>query len=175
MRLRARALLALAVACSIAGCRSAEKQPGPSASAQGPSVVPAGGGAASVDDLGRAVFEALRANDPARFSTLFANDTDVLFVTTKSRGDRALLEARIRGDVERGKSSFGRVRREAAVPWESVRFGRVEHVIGTSDGVEGTDAKLVVVQVDGREQRIVLNNCVKTPRGWVLGGTLRLP
>jgi hypothetical protein len=139
------------------------------------SATPQGGAVSSAEDLGRAVFDALRANDEARYQSLFAAPGDVDALASRVTSDRTLFEKRVRADVERGKSTFARVRSDAGINWDTARFGRVEATTGSSGGIEGADAKLVILQTDGREQRIAINNCMQTARGWVIGGTVRVP
>ena len=136
---------------------------------------PQGPALATVEDLGRHVFSALQSADRKAFESLMATDDELRFITQNYQVSqervRIALYMKHSKSIERLITSFDTVRglgEAHGVEWSEATFDSMEYEIGEqTGGLEGTDAKLVLAY-GGEHFRVVLDDCMHIPRGWVL-------
>ncbi len=131
----------------------------------------------SLDNLGRAVVDAVRSGDPAQLRALLVTDAEIGTLGTHAELSAKEIE-RLVSEVNANRESFDerwRKLQEGAgrfgVVLSRIRFiGLGPHRTERRDGIEWLENDLdILVTYDGSDAyRLDVEDCVKTERGWLL-------
>jgi hypothetical protein len=148
-----------------ASAGSATGSPAPAASPASPCP------AARVEDLAAAIVDALRRGDEAAFDACVASAGDIQTLGAQATHAGAPHYAELLGaGTDRARASYTEARSRmsgACGGAEAAAFSRAVFHPAWGDGILGTDTRITIT-CRGDHYELMLDDCVKTPRGWIL-------
>lgn len=133
----------------------------------------------TVDELGKAVFEALKAQDAAAYERCVATEEDLEFVIGKmnipDEEMRKEVVADLRedaGEARKSLESITRAAKNSGVDISQATFESMDYNVGESGGLTGSDPTLLINHGD-KTYIIRMNNCIKAESGWKVFDEMR--
>ena len=118
----------------------------------------------------------LRNGDTALYEVVVLRTDEIpAIVDALSRGDEARA-AKLRDRLQRARTTIFTAAFETlpmAVDWKSATVTKLDYKIGSDGRVEGADV-FIDLETSTGARTLVLDDCIRTGRGWVVGDEIRL-
>ena len=131
----------------------------------------------TADDLGKNVFESLKNNDADALMKCIVNEDDVSYFENNgslSAKDKSRLVRKVTFHASKWKnnytSAFNKIISSPyynAIDWPTAVYDKTENDFNLRGGVEQSDMHVIFHDKNGIHV-VVLDDCIKTNRGWVL-------